>query len=281
MPEYPEVYTISSDLNKEIRGKKIISVKVLDPALVRPTDCNLNNIVGLIVIKVDRVAKNIVLHLEKDLFLMFHLRMTGRLLYRPKGFIKDPYTKIIFDFGENELRFTELRRFGYAELCNLSRFSFLVSQYGPALTKITLSDFSKRIKSKRANIKTALLDQTVIAGIGNIYVNDALWLAKIYPATLTRDLPFEKIADLYSSLNEILNEGIKNRGSTLKDKMYVDIYGREGFQQNYFRIYGKAGKPCLRCGGKIDFFKVAGRGTFYCSNCQPIGGISGNLKLEI
>jgi formamidopyrimidine-DNA glycosylase len=145
----------------------------------------------------------------------------------------------------------------------------LIGKYGPEPinTVLTAEKFHEIIKSKKTNIKNVLLDQTVVSGLGNIYATDALFLAGINPGTNTANITLEKSKKLMEACREILLEGIKNRGSTLPDKAYVDIFGKEGKQQNFFRIYMK--EKCPVCNSKVTFTKLNGRGTYYCTVCQP------------
>jgi formamidopyrimidine-DNA glycosylase len=146
--------------------------------------------------------------------------------------------------------------------------SLLKEKYGPDLIidKITPEQFLQRLKLKKTAVKNALLEQSLVAGLGNIYVTDALWLSKIHPTTRTTDLALNHAKILLKSAVDILTEGIKHRGSTLADKAYVDVFGRIGNHQNYFRIYGKTN--CPACRNKIVYVKLNGRGTYFCPSCQ-------------
>jgi formamidopyrimidine-DNA glycosylase len=134
------------------------------------------------------------------------------------------------------------------------------------LEDITPETCLTRLRSKNTIIKTALLEQSIVAGLGNIYATDALWLAKIHPETKTQSLMPEQVQILLNSAKEILLEGIKHRGSTLPDEAYVDIFGKPGSHQNYFRIYGKT--YCPDCKTKVEYKKLNGRGTYFCPKCQ-------------
>lgn len=160
-----------------------------------------------------------------------------------------------------------MRMFGRVNLLNKDELTQFKEKFGPEPIDENLTEevFLRQIQSKRTNIKKALLDQSIISGMGNIYAIDALWLAKIHPETKTSDLNPALAQKLLTSSREILQEGIKNRGVSMSD--YVDLFGKSGNQQNYFRIYKQ--KNCPKCQSKVEFIQLNGRGTYYCPTCQP------------
>jgi formamidopyrimidine-DNA glycosylase len=269
MPELPEVHTITTDLNKHIKDAVITNVW-FDKDFPKFAK---SKVIGKKIKKATRIAKNIVIELENDLFLTIHLAMTGRVLLRKKDFPKDKWMRIVFSLEKEgkqaELRYCDMRMFGKVKLHNSENIQKLKAKYGPEITSTDLEaeEFLQRIKLKRTNVKNALLDQKLIAGLGNIYVNDALWMAQIHPETRTKDLEIEDAIILLQAAKAIIEEAINNRGSTLPDKMYVDIFGKPGNQQEFWRIYSK--NTCSRCKGKVKFRKLNGRGTYFCPTCQP------------
>jgi formamidopyrimidine-DNA glycosylase len=218
------------------------------------------------------VAKNILIELDSGKYLHFHLAMTGRLLLREDNTIKDNWThfamKISNDKGSKYLKFTDMRMFGKLGIILKEEKENIENEYGPdALrSEITAAELLQIVQSKNSNIKNVLLDQNVIAGLGNIYATDALFMARINPHTKTKELTLEQAEKLLTAMKEILNESILHRGSTLPDKMYVDVFGKEGSHQNHFRIYMK--NNCPICGTKTKIDKINGRGTYYCPTCQ-------------
>ncbi|MBW6441553.1 bifunctional DNA-formamidopyrimidine glycosylase/DNA-(apurinic or apyrimidinic site) lyase [Patescibacteria group bacterium] len=274
MPELPEVHTITQDLKKNILDFEIKNIKIY-PNYKIPSDVKkkLISLYGKKIQNVDRIAKNIVIEISKDLFLVFHLAMTGRILLRQEGDKTDSWVKIVFEIEKNGdkkyLKFCDMRQFGKIQVLNKKELELLENKYGISVldSEITPDKFLEALKSKKTNIKNALLDQKIVSGLGNIYATDALFLANINPKTSTQNLNTNMTEKLLKSSREILNEGIKNRGSTLPDKMYVDIFGKGGNQQNYFKIYGK--KVCPVCNSKVEFEKINGRGTYFCPTCQP------------
>jgi len=275
MPELPEVTTISNQLKKELTGKVISSVSVNVGYKVHPSNEEFLKWVTRSTIEdVGRIAKVIVIIVGKSdarRYISIHLAMTGRLrFWRSLPNQESPQTgdslvEMRFE-GGTSLVFTDVRRFGYVKLLNEGELKVLKAKYGPDPLSVDLKSFSKNIRSRRTNIKNALLDQSLISGIGNIYANDALFMAKIHPKVSTGDLTIQQFNNLLSSIRQILYEGIEHRGSTLGDLMYTDIYGFYGEHQNYFRIYGKS--FCSICKSKLEFMVLNSRGTYFCPVCQ-------------
>lgn len=275
MPEFPEVHTISQDLKKNIVGFTIKNIQISKyyklPSNIK---LDLKKLIGKEIQDVDNIAKNIVIKLDENNFLVFHLAMTGRILLREPSSKSDNWVKVVLELHKSKsikhLRFTDMRQFGKVSVLSEKNLDALASKYGlmPLDTSVSPENLLIAIKSKRTNIKNVLLDQNIISGLGNIYATDALFLAKINPKTTTQDITLESAEKLLKSIREILNEGIKNRGSTLPDKMYVDIFGEPGSQQDHFKIYLK--NICDVCNSKVEFIKINGRGTYFCPSCQPL-----------
>jgi formamidopyrimidine-DNA glycosylase len=200
--------------------------------------------------------------------------MTGRILLRPDKDEPDKWVKIVFEITRNNktmyLKFCDMRQFGKVRVLSKDELELLQNKYGIDVLNqdISAEEFLKLLKSKKSTIKNVLLDQKIISGLGNIYATETLFLSKINPKTPTQDLTLKQSEEILKNSREILKEGIKNRGSTLSDKMYVDIFGKSGSQQNHFKIYGK--NICPVCNSKTMFEKINGRGTYYCPTCQPI-----------
>lgn len=301
MPELPEVETITRDLKKELPGLIIDDIVV--HGTYRPKAKDLNSAIDAKIIDVERIGKTIHLILEDGRpfdstqdgpeqgravrRLVFHLIMTGRLLLRDQEAKPDPNLRVTFKLsdgrpfdstqgghpeqsrtGGRELRFTDQRMFGWVELLAQDELGDFRLRFGPDPFELSPDIFAQRLLSKKTAIKNALLEQRLVSGIGNIYANDALWMAKIHPESKTTELSQEQLENLHDSVVEILKEGISHRGSTLDDRMYVDVFGRQGSHQDHFRVYGRTGEKCLRCDGTIAFTQLGGRGTFYCQRCQ-------------
>lgn len=275
MPELPEVHTISQDLKNNIVGFEIKNIQVAKNYRI-PEDQKkkLAQLKGKKILDSHRIAKNIVLEISENEFLVFHLAMTGRILLRKDKEEKDNWVKIVFEILKNDktmyLKFCDMRQFGKVRVINRDELETLQNKYGIDVLRKEISpeEFLKLLKRKKSTVKNVLLDQSIISGLGNIYATDTLFLSEVNPKTATQDLTLKQSEQILKYSREILKEGIKNRGSTLPDKMYVDIFGKSGTQQNYFRIYGK--NICPVCKTKTMFEKINGRGTYYCPTCQPL-----------
>ncbi len=279
MPELPEVETIVRELKKELEGKTIIKADAFSEyKTFPPKDIFIKTLLGCKIKTVSRIAKVIAIEINKnilkeDIYLVFHLAMTGRLLYKNPKDKSDSHMRVSIKFDDgNELRFTDVRMFGYCKILSGKDLQLLKDRYGPTpfSTSLNGKTFLDILKRRKTVIKKALLDQEVVSGIGNIYANDSLWMSQIHPETPTAKLNVEQADKLLGALKEILSEGIKHKGSTLDDLMYVDIYGNIGEHQNYFRVYGKNGQPCKRCKTKIETIHISGRSTFFCPSCQKL-----------
>lgn len=275
MPELPEVYTISQDLKKNILGYKVTGIQInRDYKIPNDVKIKLKNLIGKEIQDSDRIAKNIVLKISDNEFLVFHLAMTGRILLREYKDEKDNWVKVVFEITKNDktyfLKFCDMRQFGKIRVVDKTSLDQYSNKYGLDVIsqKISAQNFLKSLSSKKTSLKNALMDQKIISGMGNIYATDALFLSNLNPKTSTQNISLEDAEKLLKFSKEILNEGIKNRGSTLPDKMYVDIFGKSGSQQDHFKIYGK--KVCQTCGSKVEFEKINGRGTYFCPTCQPV-----------
>jgi len=269
VPEFPEVYTIVSDLSREFVGLKIASVNVLDAKLVRPNPNAFDKIINEPITSILQKGKTIVFEFKNNMVMTFHLRMTGRLLLCNSSHDKaDRYVKIIFTIGDKTLCFSEVRKFGYCEVLTKEEFKLKYFHLAPNIIDITKEEFAKRIASKNTIIKRALLDQTVVAGIGNIYASEGLWLAKINPEAKTQNLATVELNTLLKSLVTVVKKGIVARGSTLGDKSFVDLYGKHGTAQDFLQVYDRSSKPCGRCKTLIIVKKIAERSSYFCPKCQ-------------
>lgn len=272
VPELPEVHTIAQDLHKHLQGATIVKVMVGDNYAARPDNKTfIESVTGKKIISITRIAKNIIVNMAPQGIIHIHLAMTGRILLYDKHF-PDNWTRVVFQLstGKNEqfLHFTDVRKFGkigfFADITKTG----LHEKYGPDLITAppTKDYFSMAIKKKNSSIKSVLLDQSVVAGLGNIYATDALFLAGIDPSRNSRSLTDDEIEKLLESAIFVLKEGIKHRGSTMPDKMYVDIFGKSGEYQDHFKMYLKT--KCPNCGENVINKKINGRGSYYCPHCQ-------------
>lgn len=290
MPELPEVETVRAGLAQYLVGQKIISAEANwpksfpnDPKLVR------DKVVEATVLSVDRRGKAIIIPLSSGYSLLIHLKMTGQLVYRPirgSGFggghptdslisqLPDRSTRVIIEFAKGTLFFNDQRKFGWVRLEKTNglyeRNEFL-RKLGPEplSDKYTFDQFKTAVqKRKNTSIKAAILDQTVVAGVGNIYADEGLFAARIHPATKVSDVSTVKLHRLFDALREVMQLSIRLGGSS--DKNYVDAKGNKGSYLKFAKVFRREGKECPVCGGIIQKTRVAGRGTHYCPKCQKL-----------
>jgi formamidopyrimidine-DNA glycosylase len=274
MPELPEVETIKNQLQEKIVGKKIKAVKINLPKLVQATDIKdfEKKVVGARVEQVVRRAKLLIINLSNGYSLIIHLKLTGRLIFRKKLGKEDAASHLIYQFSDDTfLCHHDIRQFGWVKLIKTSELEgyFQKENFGPEpLEKeFTLEKFKELLAKKpRQKIKPLLMDQTFIAGVGNVYAQEACWRAKILPTRIVKTLKEKEIEDLYHYLIKILKESIKYRGSSVD--AYVDAEGKMGEYVSRLKVYDRENKKCYRCGVKIKKITLAGRGTYFCPNCQ-------------
>lgn len=275
MPELPEVETVKRSLQKLAVGQTIINVEVFLPKIVSPYPPEHFKAVvtGLKLENFQRRGKYLLAYLNRGMALVMHLRMTGRLVYLDANSPLPKYTHVLFymDSG-HRLAFADMRQFGHVTLLSQTEVDSL-----PALTKLgpeplekhfSVQYMAERLKKRRTKIKGLLLDQTFVAGLGNIYVDESLHRAHIHPERTAADLSMDEISALYHSIIAVLKQGIKNRGTSFSD--YVDGEGKKGSNQNELTAYQREGEPCLYCGNIILRKKVVGRSSYYCPHCQRL-----------
>jgi len=276
MPELPEVYTITNDLLKNVLGYTIRGCNITKGYIALPTnDTFTNTVINQQIVDVKRVAKNILIHLSNKSIIHFHLAMTGQILLKETdSFAFKNWLRVLLNIEKNSytkfLAFNDMRMFGKIAIISEAQLKTLYEKYGPEPIdeNLNVERLWQKLTSKRTTIKNALLDQELVAGLGNIYATDSLFLAGIHPELNTKTLTLEQTNKLVAAARQVLNEGIDHRGSTLADKMYVDIFGKAGFHQDHFKIYTK--EFCPNCSSKVEFKKINGRGTYFCPKCQPL-----------
>lgn len=288
MPELPEVETVVRGLNRLILKKKITQVKHDWPKSFPNLEKDVNDfMIGAEIFKVQRRGKAIIIKLNNGWALVTHLRMTGQIVYRGEenwgaGHPNDDFlndlpnksTRVEIDFeDQTKLFFNDQRKFGYMKLLpepEIEELSFF-QKLGPEPLEdnFTVEIFKERLlKKKNSLIKPTILDQSVIAGVGNIYADEALWRAKIHPETRIKDFLNVDFKNLHESIRFVMNKSIEKGGST--DRNYVNADGSRGNYLEYAAVYHKNGQPCKRCGTEISKIRVGGRGTHFCENCQKI-----------
>ena len=246
---------------------------VADPRLTRPDDpaAVARGLEGERVTALDRRGKYLIVRFESGRALLIHLRMTGSLRHARAGTpADDPYTRAVVTLDDgSDVAYRDIRRFGtWAVLERGEEDAYLAARLGaePLGRGFTAARLGARLSSRRAPVKAAILDQRTLAGVGNIYADEALWYARVHPLREARSLGEGEVAALHRGIRRALARGIERQGSTLRDYRLPD--GASGSMQHEFKVYGREGQPCDRCGTPIEKIRAAGRGTWYCPSCQ-------------
>jgi formamidopyrimidine-DNA glycosylase len=273
VPELPEVETVRRQIAPVLEGATITRAEITDVRLTRPVDPDVvaDALVGERIATVERRGKYLLCQLESGRTLVVHLRMTGSLRHAAAGGLPaDPHrrARLVLDTGA-EIGYRDVRRFGTWELLDDGHLRpYLASRLGPEplAASFSASRLALLLEDRRAPIKAFLLDQRRIAGVGNIYADEALWRARIHPLRPAGGLERDEVSRLHRALRAALRRGVELQGSTLRD--YGTPDGSAGRMQREFHVYGRLGEPCDRCGRPIERTVVAGRGTWLCSHCQ-------------
>lgn len=294
MPELPEVETIRRDLESSLLGCKLVSSEIIFEKTARNGAAFFENaLVGKKLKSVSRRGKLLILQFAPDIFLLVHLKMTGQLIYIKGnkkiagghslskksennflssigGTLPNKHTRAIFSFaGGGKLFFNDLRKFGYLKIVDKKELALILeTNYGPEPLEAALnfSYLSKILKGKKTKIKALLLDQKLVSGLGNIYVDEALFAAGILPQRQAETLNEEEIKKLLKAINSIIKKAILHRGTTFSD--YRDSEGKKGNFSKFLQVYGRGKELCKKCGKPLHKTKIAGRGSHYCLNCQ-------------
>jgi len=269
MPELPEIMIIRNDLRKVLPGKKVVKIDTLHNYPLNPTKTHFDEYVLVNTFtEVLNIAKLLVLKMSSGYYIAIHLKMTGNILYN----VHDKYVKISLTLDDGKiLHYSTIRKLGYFEVWDQNKLDTYAARLGKTALESNLEpqEFISLIQGKNTSIRSALLDQSLVSGIGNIYANDALYLSKIHPKTLSKGLSSAKLATLFKNIKKVMNHSLKNRGSSMN--RYKDIYGVSGSHQNHFWVYGNKGNCCTQCTSSvIEFEKVQGKGIYYCPTCQVL-----------
>jgi formamidopyrimidine-DNA glycosylase len=276
VPELPEVETIRRALEPALLGRRFVRVSILDGRLTRPADpaAVAASLEGERVAAVSRRGKYLVVGFESGRHLLVHLRMTGSFRGGGNGGPGpqvDAHCRAVVTLDDgSDVVFRDVRRFGTWELLEAEELApYFAARLGPEPLErgFTARRLARALAGRRVAVKAALLDQRAVAGVGNIYADEALWAARIHPRRPAGSLEEAEVARLAAAVRAALRRGIARRGATLRDYRTPD--GSSGAMQREFRVYGRAGEPCDRCGTQIERTVVGGRGTWYCPACQP------------
>ncbi len=273
MPELPEVQTVAAELHERLSGRTIAGAEVLWPRTIgypAPDDFAAA-VAGQTVEGVGRRAKYIDVRFSGGGHLYIHLRMTGRITIEPAGAPRDPHTRLVLPLADGaEMRFADTRKFGRfyyvaaGEAMPLPSFAALGPE--PLEDDFTAELFAACVAARRGNVKSALLDQRLVAGLGNIYVDEALHRARLHPRRTLQTLSAQEVVALHEAIVAVLRRATGSGGTSFSD--YRTTWGHLGGYQEELSVFRKAGAPCPRCGSPIERDVVAGRGTHFCPNCQ-------------
>ena len=276
MPELPEVETLARGLQREVAGRRVLSVELGKTDFMdNPAEIE-RELPGTQIRGVERYGKFMLLRLKRsretegspqEAALLVHLGMTGTMMPRPASEPRAKHTHLValLDDGR-ELRYIDPRRFGRIALLAGEKLQEELQRFGADPLKISLDEFERRVRGRRARIKAMLLDQGILRGVGNIYADESLWKARIHPARIGARLSVEEAGSLHRALQQILEKAIVLRGSSISD--FLDAEGEPGEYQLHHKAYGREGKACYRCKTPIRRIVVAGRSSFFCPNCQ-------------
>jgi formamidopyrimidine-DNA glycosylase len=272
MPELPEVETIRAYIDKKVSGHRVEDIQVCLPRLIKNSSAGemKKALIGRTITACSRRGKYLVLHTDGPDSLLIHLRMTGSLIYDAGRGEEIRAQRIVFLLDAGRLIYRDIRTLGCLWLVPSAGLTHIkgYDTLGPDGNSpdCTATYIYSRLKGTHRKIKSFLLDQTQIAGLGNIYVDEALFLAGIRPSRRCDRISKAAAGRLCDAIHEVLAEGLAHGGTTIRN--FISGSGREGSNQDYLRVYGREGQPCPLCGTKIRYVKQAGRGTHYCPHCQ-------------
>ena len=283
MPELPEVESVRRQLEPALVGRRLERVTIDDPRLVRPYEPAevAAELEGERTVAVERRGKYLVVRFESGRVLLIYLRMTGSLLHVAAGSLQDdPHRRAVVKLDDgSDVAYRDVRRFGTWLLLEPGEAEpYLSARVGdePLDAVSTAARLGERLAGRRTSLKAALLDQRTLAGIGNIYADEALWRARLNPLRPAASLDRAELRRLHRAIRAALEHGLARQGSTLRDYRLPD--GSGGSMQDEFRVYGRGGEPCDRCGTPISRTHVAGRTTWFCPTCQPAQAASSSSR---
>ena len=271
MPELPEVETVRRGLEKLILGKKISNIDIRYPKMII-TDLHefQKEMPGQVILSMGRRGKYLLFYLS-DKVLISHLRMEGKYFYYPDQVPERKHAHVLIHFKDGgTLVYEDVRKFGTMELLapELLEAYFISKQLGPEPTEqdFDLGRFKLALKRSKKPIKSHLLDQTLVVGLGNIYVDEVLWRAKVHPARISQGLTAQEARKVHDETINVLGQAVEKGGSTIRT--YTNAFGEDGTMQEFHQVYDKTGQACSRCGSIIEKIQLGGRGTHFCPECQ-------------
>jgi len=274
MPELPEVETVRLGLEHWARGTTIVKAQTFHPRATNPRSlARISSLKGARITRLSRRGKFLWFELDRPQALVAHLGMSGQFRIQDQTFPKEKHlrARLLLD-SERELRFIDQRTFGWLAVSEMNgEVPDLVRAIAPDIFDPAFdpSDFTQRIRSKRTEIKRALLDQNLMSGVGNIYADESLWLAKIHPQTQCDSLTKPKIKSLLSAVESVMSKALLEGGTSF-DSLYTNINGESGYFEHSLEAYGRDGENCSRCDTQIRRIIVGGRSSHFCPRCQRL-----------
>ena len=271
MPELPEVENVSRALREKMTGRRLTGLQVgYAGVLGQSVAATRKAVVGKELMEVHRHGKYLILTFggkgSADTHLMIHLRMTGQIFIL-EGYLPDKHVHLTFDFDGLPVHYRDIRKFGRLKLVDDARRPACIDHVGPDMLEVGFKHWHERISRRKAPIKALLLDQGIAAGLGNIYVDECLFMAGVHPLVRPCDLDKDVLRNVLGQAKRVLRLSIKHGGTTFMN--FTDFNGRPGNFRRKLRVYGRAGENCLKCGGVLESLRVAGRSSCYCPDCQP------------
>lgn len=274
MPELPEVETIRRQLSERIVGLTVFGATIyLKKVIKEPSpESFVRKIRKRKITGITRRGKYLLFELSGGYLLVIHLRMSGQLVYESETAPQPRHTHLLLHLERGRLRLTDLRQFGRVWLIPAER-SYQMAELKKLGPEPLTADFTEtylrnRLRKSRRKIKPVLLDQEVVAGIGNIYADEALYMAGLHPGRRSDGLTAREVKELYRAVKDALSEGVLHRGTSIQN--YVDAAGRKGSHQDFLKVHYRAGQPCPRCGTSVTKIKLGSRGTYFCPTCQVL-----------
>jgi len=270
MPELPEVENVALALRAHLTGRKLTGLTVGYPGILGQSVATTRRaLLGRHIDQVHRHGKYIIINFtdgqRPDSHLMIHLRMTGQIFILD-DYIPDKHVHLTFDFDGLPVHYRDIRKFGRLDLVDHARHPSAIAHVGPDMLEVRFKVWHESIAYRRAPMKALLLDQGIAAGLGNIYVDESLFLAGVHPLAKPQDLGEEQLHTVWKTAKRVLRNSIKHGGTTFMD--FKNFYGKPGNFRRQLKVYGRAGKPCPKCGCEIEGLRIAGRSSCFCPECQ-------------
>lgn len=273
MPELPEVENVRRAIEGNLSGRCVSGMTVRFPGVLGQSEATTRRaLVGASLTDVHRHGKAMILNFVRAdgdaVHLMVHLRMTGQIFILP-DYVPDKHVHVTFDFEGVPVHYRDIRKFGQLTLVEDGRTPAALAHIGPDMLLVRFAEWRNRIAQRKAPVKAMLLDQGIAAGLGNIYVDETLFLARIHPLARPVDLTEAQLREIWKRSKQVLRNSVDHGGTTFMN--YTNFHGKPGNFRRKLRVYGRQGEACRNCGAVLAGLRVAGRSSCYCPVCQPLG----------